>query len=107
MVSSTGPDCDVAVVGAGPYGLSVAAHLRGAGIETRVFGRTMEFWRQRMPHGMVLRSPWHASSIADPDGRLTLDRHEAARGRPLGDPIAIEDFIEYADWFQREAVPAL
>jgi cation diffusion facilitator CzcD-associated flavoprotein CzcO len=41
--------CDVAIVGAGPYGLSAAAHLRAAGVEARVFGRTMEFWERQMP----------------------------------------------------------
>lgn len=98
---------EVAIVGAGPYGLAAAAHLRAAGIEPLVLGETMEFWRQRMPSRMVLRSPWHASSIADPEGRFTLDRHEARRTKPLRDPIPIDEFIEYADWFQTEAVPGV
>ena len=50
--------CNVAVVGAGPFGLSVAAHLRAAdGLSVRVFGPTMSFWQQQMPTGMLLRSP--------------------------------------------------
>ena len=54
-------DCEVAVIGAGPYGLAVAAHLRSAAIGTRVFGRPMSFWREHMPKGMRLRSPWVAT----------------------------------------------
>ena len=55
----------VAVVGAGPYGISVAAHLRSRGIPTVVFGKPMAFW-DSMPNGMFLKSVWSASSIADP-----------------------------------------
>src|SRR5262249_40310163 len=55
--------CDVAVIGAGPYGLAVAAHLRAAGLATCAFGHTMAFWRRNMPKGMKLR---HATSISDP-----------------------------------------
>ena len=72
---------DVAIVGAGPYGLSTAAHLRKIpGLNTRVFGETMSFWERHMPAGMLLRSPWSASHIADPKDELTLDAYVAARG---------------------------
>jgi len=65
------------IIGAGPYGLAAAAHLRAAGVETRVFGETMAFWERQMPTGMLLRSYWEASHIADPDRDLTLDAYEA------------------------------
>jgi len=47
----------VAIIGAGPYGISVAAHLRNRGIPTLVFGKPMAFW-DRMPNGMFLKSVW-------------------------------------------------
>src|SRR5213079_230240 len=54
--------CDVAIVGAGPYGLSAAAHLRAAnGLDVRVFGEPMSFWERHMPKGMLLRSPLEGS----------------------------------------------
>ena len=56
-------DSEVAVIGAGPYGLAVAAHLRDARIGVRVFGDPMSFWRDHMPKGMKLRSPWCATHI--------------------------------------------
>jgi cation diffusion facilitator CzcD-associated flavoprotein CzcO len=68
-------DTNLTVIGAGPYGLSAAAFLRVAGIETRVFGDPMAFWKNRMPAGMFLRSNWKASHIADPDKKTTLDAY--------------------------------
>ncbi len=47
--------CDVAVIGAGPYGLSAGAHLKAKGIAACVFGEPMEFWANKMPEGMLLR----------------------------------------------------
>ena len=46
-----------AVIGAGPYGLAVASHLRAIGAEVRIFGKPMDFWASQMPKGMLLRSP--------------------------------------------------
>src|ERR1700693_4298462 len=55
-------DCDVLILGAGPYGRAAAAHLRAIqGLDVRVFGEPMEFWKSHMPDGMLLRSPWAAS----------------------------------------------
>jgi hypothetical protein len=95
----------VAIIGAGPYGLSAAAHLRAAGVSTRSFGRTMEYWREHMPDRMMLRSIVEASHISAPGKAFALDRYAGLRGRPLPDPIPIEDFIAYGEWFQQHAVP--
>jgi thioredoxin reductase len=99
--------CQVAVVGAGPYGLAVTAHLRTVGVDVRVFGRAMEFWDRQMPEGMLLRSAWEATHIADPDGALSLDEYQRGLGRPLPRPLPLADFIAYGRWFQRAVVPDL
>lgn len=96
---------DVAVIGAGPYGLACTAHLRQLGLDVHAIGEPMELWRRQMPVGMFLRSSWEASSIADPDGRLTLDAYEDAHGRRLERPVPLQDYLEYARWYQRQAVP--
>ena len=101
------PGCEVAVIGAGPYGLAVAAHLRAAGIETRTFGRPMSFWREHMPRAMVMRSPWRGSHIADPGGRFTQDRFAQAAGIAPRDQFSRQEFLDYGLWFQRRAVPDL
>jgi FAD-dependent urate hydroxylase len=105
LVNSTFRDCEVAVVGAGPYGLSLGAHLNSAGIETRVFGRPMSFWREHMPKGMKLRSPWPATHIVDPDNLLSLDAYAAVTSLGRPDPLPLEDFVRYGEWFQKTALP--
>lgn len=100
--------CDVAIVGAGPYGLSAAAHLRTIkGLELRVFGEPMSFWSGNMPSGMLLRSNWTATQIACPNGDLTLEAFQAERFRTFGIPVPVEHFIEYGVWYQSHAVPDL
>jgi len=48
--------CDVAAIGAGPYGLSAGVHLKAKGMAKRItacaFGEPMEFWAHKMPEGM-------------------------------------------------------
>ena len=99
--------CQVVVVGAGPYGLAAAAHLRSANVDLRVFGKAMEFWERHMPADMLLRSYWEGSHISDPHGDLTLDRYQRVRGVLLSRPVRCEDFIDYGQWFQRHALPDL
>jgi cation diffusion facilitator CzcD-associated flavoprotein CzcO len=97
--------CEVAVVGAGPYGLSIAAHLRHAGLSTRAFGEPMSFWRDHMPKGMRLRSPWQASHISDPAGALSLDAFASEHDAKRANQLPLDDFVAYGDWFQQRAVP--
>lgn len=97
----------VAVIGAGPYGLSAASFCRRAGAEVVAFGRPMDFWRQGMPAGMLLRSRWRSSHIADPSRSLSLDSYERVIGRALPNHIALADFIDYGRWYQDTAVPDL
>jgi cation diffusion facilitator CzcD-associated flavoprotein CzcO len=98
--------CDVAIVGAGPYGLSAAAHLGMIkGLETRVFGPPMSFWTRHMPVGMVLRSPYAGTHLAGPGGTLTLDDYQAAGGPRVITPVPLESFVAYGCWFQQQAVP--
>jgi hypothetical protein len=100
-------DCNVTIIGAGPYGLSSAAYLRAAGVEIRVFGEPMTFWENHMPAGMCLRSNWDASHIADPRRELTLDAYCRQNGNHVTKPIPLNRFVGYGHWYQRQVVPDL
>ena len=94
---------DVAVVGAGPYGLALAAHLRTAGVDYRHFGIPMRLWQAAMPKGMFLKSQGFASNICDPDGTHTLEAFCKATSHPYasyGLPVSLENFVNYGQWFQ-------
>ena len=95
------------IIGAGPYGLSLAAHFRAANIDCAIIGKPMASWRGHMPAGMALKSETFASNLSDPERRYTLEQFYASRGRNYarkGVPLSIADFIAYADWFRDQAV---
>ncbi len=94
---------DVAVVGAGPFGLSVAAHQ--AHRRVRVFGEPMQTWRTRMPPDMRLRSDWEETSLSAPGDRGSIDVWSRASGEGRVEPIPLQTFLRYADWFRRTFVP--
>src|SRR5277367_1355552 len=89
---SSSADCYVAIVGAGPYGLSAGVHLKAKGIEVRVFGEPMEFWAKKMPEGMLLRSPRVASSLSDPERAFPLEAYEAVSKREPCAPVPLDTF---------------
>lgn len=107
---SDGPNAEVAIVGAGPYGLSLAAHLRFAAVDFRIFGRPMIRWRRHMPAGMCLKSDGFASNLSDPAGQFTLARYCAGAGvsyRDTGLPVTLDTFTRYALDFQRCLAPGV
>lgn len=113
--------CDAVIIGAGPYGLSVAAHLRQVkGLDLRVFGEPMSFWERHMPEGMLLRSPRVGSHLYDPDRRFSLDAFDAEIGkqeaieppptitedfilRDIKRRVKLSHFIRYGHWFHDRA----
>jgi cation diffusion facilitator CzcD-associated flavoprotein CzcO len=98
----------VVIVGAGPYGLSLAAHLRPLGVPFRIFGEPMRSWRLDMPPGMYLKSEGCASSISAPGPGHELPDFCAERGIEYADywrPVALETFVAYGLWFQERLVP--
>lgn len=104
------PIVDVGIIGAGPYGLSVAAHLGALGITFRIFGSPMHTWLTQMPQGMRLKSEGFASTLYDPDATFSLANYCSQQGLPyadLGFPIPLETFAAYGQEFQRRLVPGL
>ena len=100
----------VVIVGAGPYGLSLAAHLQHGKIPFRIFGQPMQSWASQMPAGMKLKSDGFASNLSSPGTPFTLEDFCRLTGRPYHAtdlPVAVEDFVAYGREFQRRLVPGL
>jgi thioredoxin reductase len=98
----------IVIVGAGPYGLSIAAHLKASGVGFRIFGKPMSNWQEKMPRGMLLKSEGFASNLADPDDAFTLEDFCAEQGLRYAAeayPIPRECFIAYGQAFQQRFAP--
>src|SRR5215471_9260003 len=91
------------IIGAGPFGLAVAAQAKRLGIDYVIVGKPMEFWRQHMPRYMFLRSTidWHF----DPAGVYTIEKFlETQNLKPADvDPLSLSFYLSYAQWFQDRA----
>ena len=86
------------IVGAGPYGLSIAAHIKAAGLRFRIFGTPMSTWREQMPKGMYLKSDGFASSLSDPASSFTMKHYCQQLGLAYHDtriPVPLETFTAY------------
>ncbi len=101
---------NTAIIGAGPYGLSIAAHFRRSGVPFRIFGRPMDSWLEHMPKGMMLKSDGFASDIYDPEKAFTLRQFCAERGIEYADagvPVRLDTFSAYGLAFRDRMVPEL
>ena len=98
-------DQETTIVGAGPYGVSIAAHLHAAELPFELLGTPFESWRSFMPEGMLLKSERFASNLWDPQRRYTLQRYcEAHRlaYQAVGSPLSLRQFLEYGEWFRQQ-----
>jgi FAD-dependent urate hydroxylase len=100
---------EVVVIGAGPFGLSLSAHLRSHGVPHLIVGRPLETWRAYMPEGMFLRSEPYGSDMASPRRGWDVAAYCKAQGLTdyvarLG-PLSLERFLDYGDWYVKNLVP--
>src|SRR5215470_16997177 len=93
---------DLLIIGAGPFGLAVAAYARHLGIDHTVVGKPMEFWNANMPTGMYLRSASDWS--LDPVGVHTIVKFLETQGLTPADvePLSLQFYLRYAQWFQEQ-----
>lgn len=99
---------DIVIIGAGPYGLSLATYLHEADADYRIIGDPMASWRREMPEGMLLKSEGFASNLYDPAGRYSLQAFCTERCidyADVGVPVRLEVFSEYGLSFQKRLVP--
>jgi lysine/ornithine N-monooxygenase len=101
---------DVTIIGAGPYGLSLAAHLGKSKLSYRIFGTPMSSWRNHMLSTTQLKSDGFASSLYDPDSSFTLADYCREKSLPYADigfAVPVETFIAYGLEFRRRFVDRL
>jgi thioredoxin reductase len=100
---------DVVVIGAGPFGLSISAHLRHRGVEHTIVGRPMDTWRSHMPLGLFLKSVPYGSAISAAtrgyDIKTWTGRHGLDDYPDWSEPLSLDAFLSYADWFTDQLVP--
>jgi FAD-dependent urate hydroxylase len=92
------------IIGSGPFGLSIAAHLKAQKIPSLIFGKPMEFWR-KMPPGMYFKSSRGALTISDPAGLYTFDRFCKKYDIPIQGQVPLQVFLKYSEWFQQQTEP--
>jgi FAD-dependent urate hydroxylase len=100
-------DAETVILGAGPYGLSIAAHMKARKLPFEILGTPLETWRAYMPDNMVLRSEPFASNLWDPRRKYTLKQFSAEKKthyQPICNPIPIREFLDYTEWFRQGAV---
>ncbi len=97
----------VAIIGAGPYGLSLAAHLAARNIEHRIFGRPMRFWSRIAEAGgeRYLKSYCFGTNVSAPTPGYTFADYNGPRGLETFEPCSMENFTAYGRWFQQCLVP--
>lgn len=99
-------DIHVAVIGSGPYALSLAAHLRARGTSYRVFGPAMHFWRS-MPKGLNLKSLGFATNISVPQAGQSFPEWCRRHGLEELEPCSMESYAAYGLEIQQRFVPDL
>ena len=97
----------VAIIGAGPYGLSLAAHLAARNVKHRIFGRPMQFWSEvaEAGGGRYLRTYCFGTNISTPNPGFSFADYSRPRGLETFEPCSIGDFAAYGHWFQQTNVP--
>jgi lysine/ornithine N-monooxygenase len=98
---------DIAIIGAGPYGLSLAAHLRAQNLEHRIFGHPMRFWSDVAAAAgeRYLKSFCFATNLSAPAPGYTFPDYNGPRNLETVEPCSIANFTQYGQWFQQKIVP--
>ncbi|TNJ57724.1 lysine N(6)-hydroxylase/L-ornithine N(5)-oxygenase family protein [Paenibacillus hemerocallicola] len=90
---------DLIIIGAGPYGISLAAHAKAKGLTCKLLGKPMHFWKRQMPQSMFIRTHPDSIQLSDERVEYTLPRFCEETGAELAIPLPRPVFVDYAFWF--------
>jgi thioredoxin reductase len=93
---------DLIIIGAGPYGISLAAHAAASHLSYVLLGEPMNFWKEQMPQNMFIRTNPRYISLSDKDEAYTIERFSSETGTKLISPFPRPDFVDYAFWFAQK-----
>jgi len=91
----------ILIVGAGPYGLSLANYLSARGREFKIIGKPMELWRNHTFTDASLRSDRATSEIAHPRQSYTINAYREATDSidaSNGERVSVREYRKYIDW---------
>lgn len=92
----------LAIIGAGPYGLSLAAHAKDVGLNYKVFGYPMDFWKSKMPPNMFIRTLLEYTGLSDPNNKFTLNHYQREKREIFSYPLPRSVFVKYGLWFTEQ-----
>ncbi|WP_029192529.1 NAD(P)-binding domain-containing protein [Paenibacillus harenae] len=96
---------DVIIIGAGPYGISLASYAVQQGLSYKLIGHPMDFWKTQMPQNMFIRTPYELVQFPHPRNKFSIQQFAKETGTPLSDPLPRPVFVDYALWYaQRTGV---
>lgn len=100
-------DVAVTIIGAGPYGLSLAAHFAERKIAHRIFGRPMQFWSQiaNAADQRYLKSYCFGTNLSAPSPGFCFSDYNTPRRLETFEPCSMPNFTAYGRWFQESLVP--
>lgn len=96
-------ELETAIVGAGPYGLALAASLPEG--SATVFGEAAGTWRAMQPD-MELRARWLEMDLAYAGQPGSLAHWASSGGSSHREPMTVRDFLDYLEWFRATRVPS-
>lgn len=89
---------DLLIIGAGPFGISLAILAKHYGLNYTLFGKPAEFFRSLVPSEMTMRS--FVENHVDPLGEFTIERFGSEIGLEKDQiyPINTIFYSNYIDW---------
>jgi len=97
----------IMIVGAGPYGVSIANTLWEKGVPFQIAGHAFSLWHHHTHDTMAIRSDWHTSEIDSPSrkyhfGEFLRNHYPYEADELLKERIPIEVFRNYLKQVERQ-----